>query len=156
MTTVLLPFNPAAPPIPPPRSANPTHRILVLDDDDDIREIYVETLVHGGYQVDAAADGQAGWEALQVRKYDLLITDHEMPRVSGLELVKKVCSSGMTMPVIMASGLLSAEELERHTSIQIAAALPKPFSPGELLQTVQQVLRGNLAVGLPLKCVAGS
>jgi DNA-binding response OmpR family regulator len=131
------------------RPSKPAHRILLLDDDDDLREIYVEALFQEGYLVDAAADGQAGWEALQARKYDLLITDHEMPRLSGLELVKKVCSSRMPLAVIIASGSLSPGELKRHPSIQIAAALPKPFSPEDLLKTVQQVLCGNASAEVP-------
>lgn len=156
MTTRLLTFNSTAPAAPPQRPAKPAHRILLLDDDDDIREICVETLVHKGYHVDAAADGEAGWKALQARKYDLLITDHEMPKLSGLELVKKVCSSRMPLAVIIASGSLSPGELKRHPAIQIAAALPKPFSPDELLKTVQHVLCGNDVVGLPPHCLPGS
>jgi len=123
--------------------AKSTARILVLDDDAEIREIYVEFLVRSGYQVDAAADGQAGWEALQVREYDLLITDHEMPELTGLELVKKVCSSGMTPAIIIASGSMSLRELRQHLPTPTAVALAKPFSPDELLKTVQQVLCGN-------------
>jgi DNA-binding response OmpR family regulator len=122
-------------------------RILVLDDDAELREIYIETLVQGGYQVDAAADGQAGWEALQAREYDLLITDNDMPKLSGLEVVKKLCSSGMKLAVIIASGSLSIEELKRQLPTQIAVALSKPFSPSELLKTVQHVLCGNNKVG---------
>lgn len=120
--------------------AQPPSRILVLDDDKDIREIYVEILRHDGYQVDTAEDGQAGWEALQTRPYDLLITDHDMPRLTGLELVEKVSSSGSSMPVIIASGSLSPSELTRQASSRAAAWLPKPFSPGELLKAVGRAL----------------
>ena len=130
-------------PLPAPIETPPVHqpsRILVLDDDKDIREIYVEILRQDGYQVDTAEDGQAGWEALQTRPYDLLITDHEMPRLTGLELVERVSSSGSSMPVIIASGSLSPGELARRASSRDAAWLPKPFSPGELLKAVGRVL----------------
>lgn len=130
-------------PLPAPVETPPTHppsRILVLDDDKDIREIYVEILRQDGYQVDAAEDGQAGWEALQARPYDLLITDHDMPRLTGLELVEKVTSSGSSMPVIIASASLSPGALARQASGRAAAWLPKPFSPGELLKAVGRVL----------------
>ena len=156
MATLLLTFNGAAPPAPPQHSAHPSRRILLVDDDEDIREIYAETLVLSGYQVEAAADGEAGWEALQVRKYDLLITDHEMPRLSGLELVKKVCRAGIPVPVIIASGSLSPGELQRHPLIRFAAALPKPFSPAELLKTVRRVLCGSEVVGVLANCLIGS
>jgi DNA-binding response OmpR family regulator len=143
-------FNGAATPSSSP--TNPSPRILVLDDDPDIREICVEALVHNGYQVDAAPDGEAGWEALQARQYDLLITDNEMPRLNGLDLVKKVFASGMALEVIFASGSLSPRELQLSLPRPIAAALPKPFSPSELVKAVQRVLCGNDVSGLPDNC----
>lgn len=159
MPTLLLNFPgaaPTAPTAPPRRPATRSYRILVLDDDEDIREIYVEALIQSGYQVDSAADGQAGWEALQIRKYDLLITDHEMPRLTGLELVKKVRTSGMPLAIIMASGQMSSEELKHHPSLEVAAALPKPFSPAELVKVVQHVMCANDVVGLSPNCPPGS
>jgi two-component system OmpR family response regulator len=142
----------ACPAAVPLRPLNPSPRILVLDDDEDIREICVEALAHNGYQVDAAADGEAGWEALQARQYDLLITDNEMPRLSGLDLVKKVFASGMSIEVIFASGSLSPRELQLSSPLPIAAALPKPFSPKELVQAVQRVLCGNEVGSLANNC----
>jgi two-component system, chemotaxis family, sensor histidine kinase and response regulator WspE len=68
--------------------ANLSPRILVVDDDISIRELSAAVLMPSGYQVDTAEDGAAGWEALHGNNYDLLITDHNMPRVSGVELVK--------------------------------------------------------------------
>jgi YesN/AraC family two-component response regulator len=62
--------------------------------------------------VDTAEDGEFGWEALQAKNYDLLITDNNMPKVSGLELVKKLRSARMALPVILASGAMP-EELNR-------------------------------------------
>jgi DNA-binding response OmpR family regulator len=132
--------SPAPLPVGP---VNHPARILVLDDDDDIREIYVVVLIQSGYEVDAAANGQAGWEALHARPYDLLITDNEMPGLNGLELVNKICTSGMTLPIIFASGSLSPWEVQMHASVHIAAALPKPFTPDELVKTVQRVLCGK-------------
>jgi two-component system OmpR family response regulator len=136
----------------PLRPLNPAPRILVLDDDEDIREICVEALAHSGYQVDAAADGEAGWEALQARQYDLLITDNEMPKLSGLDVVKKIFASGMRLEVIFASGSLSPRELQLTSPLPIAAALPKPFSPNELVKAVRRVLCGNEMGGLASNC----
>jgi DNA-binding response OmpR family regulator len=113
----------------------------VVEDDADIRQLNADVLVCSGYQVDAAEDGAAGWEALHAKKFDLLITDHDMPRLSGVELVKKVRSVRMTLPVILATGALPEEELERHPWLQLAATLLKPFSPDQLLETVKRVLR---------------
>jgi two-component system sensor histidine kinase and response regulator WspE len=115
----------------------------VVDDDISIRELSAAVLMPSGYQVDTAEDGAAGWEALHGNNYDLLITDHNMPRVSGVELVKKLRSARMALPVVLTSGALPTEELSRNPSLQLAATLLKPFSPDELLGTVIQVLRGS-------------
>lgn len=116
---------------------NPPHRILVVDDDGDLRRLSAEVLISSGYQVDAAEDGEAGWEALQAKNYDLLITDNNMPNLSGLELVMKLRSARMALPVILTSGALPIWD----ESLQLAAMLPKPFSIDELLGTVKEVLR---------------
>jgi DNA-binding response OmpR family regulator len=60
--------------------------------------------------------------------------------LSGLELVKKMRCARMTLPVILASGSLHTEELERQPWLQLAATLHKPFSPHQLLDTVKEVL----------------
>ena len=122
---------------------NPPQRILVVEDDVAIRQVNAKVLKCSGYQVAAAEDGAAGWEALRASDFHLLITDHAMPRLTGLELVKKVRSARMTLPVILATGTLPEEELERHPWLQLAATLIKPFSPHQLLETVQEVLRAD-------------
>jgi CheY-like chemotaxis protein len=71
--------------------ANPPQRILVVDDDSDLRLLYAEVLARPGYHVDAAKDGAAGWEALQVNNYNLLITEHSLPKLTGVDLVKRSC-----------------------------------------------------------------
>ena len=126
--------------------ADPPHRILVVDDESDIRQLSSAVLISSGYKVDAAEDGEAGWEALHANSYDLLITDNNMPKVTGVELVKKLRSARMALPVILASGLMPAEELNRHPWLQIHATLLKPFTGDELLGTVKQVLRATDSV----------
>src|SRR5664279_654582 len=117
----------------------PSNRILMVDDDIDIRLPSADLLFHSGYQVDTAGDGESAWEALQTRNYNLLITDNQMPKVSGLELVKKLRFARMALPVILASGAMP-EELNRLPWLQLAAKLWKPFTPDELLGTVKRVL----------------
>src|ERR1044071_2825433 len=109
-------------------------KILVVEDEMDIRRIYAELLIRSGYGVDTAEDGEAGWKMLHAVRhdpgsYDLLITDNNMPRLSGLDLIKKLRSARMTLPIILASGapLNDIEEL------QLAAVLPEPFPIGLLM-----------------------
>ena len=63
---------------------NPRYHILVVDDDGDIRHLNSEVLACSGYKVDVAADGALGWDALQLNSYDLLLTDHDMPNLTGV------------------------------------------------------------------------
>jgi DNA-binding NarL/FixJ family response regulator len=90
--------------------------------------------------VDAAEDSSTGWKALQVHTYDLLITDLDMPRMSGLKLVKKLRAARIVLPVILASGIMTPQELKESSWLQLSGALLKPVSPDQLLQTVQAVL----------------
>jgi len=119
---------------------NPPQRILVVDDDADIRRLNVEVLADSGYEVDAAEDGVEAWHALNTESYDLLITDNHMPMVTGLELIKKLRTEDKMMPVILVSGTLPTEELEKHPWLQIQATLLKPYTLAELFRTVKEVM----------------
>jgi DNA-binding response OmpR family regulator len=121
-------------------ATHPPRRILVVDDDSVICQLGAKVLSSYGYQVDTAEDGAAGWEALHAGNYDLLITDNSMPKVSGIELVKKLRSARMTLPVVLASGTIPTEALNQNSPLQLAATLLKPFTCGELLETVEKVL----------------
>ena len=97
-------------------------------------------LVRSGYQVHTAKDGAAGWEALLANSYDLLITENKLPRISGVELVKKLRSARMELPVVLVSSAILTEDLSRIPSLQVAAILLKPFTSDALVGTVKNVL----------------
>ena len=120
---------------------NPPHRILVVDEDSDLRQLYAEALAGPAYHVDAAEDGATAWEALKTNRYHLLITEHAIPNVTEVELVKKLRAARMALPVVMAAGRLPAQELARNPSLQLAATLSKPFAVEALLDAVKNVLR---------------
>jgi DNA-binding response OmpR family regulator len=126
-----------------PSSTNSSHRILVVDDDSDLRVLYAEVLARPGYRVDAVEDGAAGWEALQANNYNLLITENSLPKLTGVELVRKLRSARMAVPVVMAAVRLPTLELVQKPPLQLAALLSKPFYISELLQTVRAVLRAT-------------
>jgi DNA-binding response OmpR family regulator len=119
--------------------SSPAQRILVVDDDEDIRRFNVEILTSSGYRVDAAADGALALASLQINNYDLLLTDYGLPKVNGLDLIKKIRAAHMVIPVILASGTMPTEEL-KHPELHIEAMLPKPYTFEQLLETVRKVL----------------
>jgi len=122
------------------REPNPPHRILVVDEDRDLRQLYALVLARPGCHVDVAKDGAAAWEALQANCYHLLITENEMPDLTGVELVKTLRAARMTLPVVMAAARLPTHTLTQDPSLRLAATLPKPFTVDELLDTVKKVL----------------
>ncbi len=101
--------QPAGTPL--PRKPNPRQRILVVESEADIRRLNSELLVYSGYQVDAVEDGAVAWETLQQNSYDLLVTAHHLPKVSGVELIRKMHDTSMRLPVIMTTHALPTWEL---------------------------------------------
>jgi DNA-binding response OmpR family regulator len=121
--------------------SKPPRRLLLVDDEPGILDLNATVLTRAGYHVDTAENGASGWKALQAHPYDALITDNTMPGVTGMDLIKMLRSADMTLSVILASGTVPAEELNRCPWLQVDALLPKPYSVAELLRTVDQVLR---------------
>jgi DNA-binding response OmpR family regulator len=127
--------------VPATSQSNPGPRILVVEDELGIREVYSRALTCSGYRVDTAEDGEEGWELLQVASpdchgYDLLITDNNMPNLSGVDLVKRLRAERMPLPVILASGSVPVNT----AGLQLEAVLHKPFSPDELVRMVKETL----------------
>lgn len=141
--------RPTAAPASLPFSIQPPlrQRLLVADDHEDIRLMNVDALCEAGFEVDSAAHGEAAWDALQTYSYDLLITDNAMPRLTGLELLKKLRAARMVVPVVMASGTLPLDEFARAPWLQPAALLVKPYLLNALVQTVKIVLRLRVSSG---------
>jgi DNA-binding NtrC family response regulator len=121
---------------PPPRQ-----RILVVEDDVDIRRLNTEILIRAGYLVNAAKDGKTAWEALHLDSYDLMITDNNMPELTGVELLKMLHVAGLAVPVIMATGTLPTWELAIFPWLQPVAVLLKPYTGAELLGSVNAILQ---------------
>jgi DNA-binding NtrC family response regulator len=122
-------------------------RILVVEEEGDIRQLNAEVLMDAGYQVEVAEDGATAWAALQRHNYDLLITDQFLPKVSGVELLKKIHTARLTVPVIMATGILPTWEFALHPCLQAVTMLRMPYTMDKLLGMVKSVLPVTVNVG---------
>jgi DNA-binding response OmpR family regulator len=114
-------------------------RILVAEDDGDIRDIIEFKLGSAGYAVDTAGDGLAAWEAFRATPPDLVVLDIMMPHMSGFEVLHKIReSSAPGVPVL----LLSAKGRDADLGFDLGATdyMAKPFSPRELLDRVKGIL----------------
>lgn len=115
-------------------------RILVVDDDITTRWLEKSVLVRSGYQVDVAEDGAAAWSALNTDCYDLLITDQDMPKLTGIELIKKLHGTRMALPVIMLTGAYPHDEFVKFPWLPPPTMLLKPYTSEKLLGAVKQIL----------------
>ena len=120
-------------------------RILVADDDADIRELVQFKLESAGFDVATATDGQEALDAALADPPDLLVLDLMMPRLTGLEVCTALRGTPATarLPIIM----LTAKAQEADITGGLAAGaddyMVKPFSPRDLLSRVQAVLSGQ-------------
>ncbi len=117
---------------------NPRRRILVVEDDPDIRRINAMVLHRAGYHVDTAEDGDYAWEALGASHYDLMITDNNMPNLTGMQLLRRLHATRRVLPFIMATGKMPEEEFTQCPWLQPAAKLLKPYTAEELLGVVEK------------------
>jgi DNA-binding response OmpR family regulator len=141
---------------PTQNQSNSRQRILVVEDEQDLRQLTAEVLIDAGYEVEVAKDGAAAWSALQLYQYDLLITDQFLPNVSGVELLRKIHAAHMPLPVIMATGFLPTWGFALHIWLQPVKMLLKPYSFQKLLATVKNVLAATeiASDGLSLSTLA--
>jgi len=124
-----------------PSVASRKWRILVADDEEGIRHLSSLVLAGGGFDVNVSADGEQAWDALSHEHYDLLITDNDMPRLTGMKLIERIRQAGMQLPVIMASGSLPTVSAGEHLQLQISEVLLKPFTTPELMSAVRGVFQ---------------
>ena len=115
-------------------------KILVVDDDEDARYLTCMSLSDAGYAAEVAADGEQAWRALQADRFDLVVTDHQMPGLSGLELAGRIRAARMTLPIIINSGSCCLDEASGYTHLDLAAVLRKSCKWSEVVETVERVL----------------
>ena len=102
-------------------------RVLIVDDEPDLRELLRLELEGHGWQVEEAANGRDAWRLLQSRDVDVVLTDLRMPGGSGLELVEKLRERGAPPPEIFLMSAYGDVSLEQTRSLGAHPLLAKPF-----------------------------
>lgn len=124
-------------------------RILIVDDSDTLRQQLRTCLEGAGFDVEEASDGAAGESKAKKEPYDLLIVDLHMPKMDGLELIRRV----RQLPTHHDTPMFLLTSEPRHGRVQEAkraganAWIVKPFDPASLLKGVRMVL--NARIGRP-------
>lgn len=115
-------------------------KILVVDDDSNLRELLLDTLETIGYRAGGACDGVEALQKLQEEIFDLVITDIRMPRIDGVALLEKVRRLYPTLPVLLITGVASLEVIGRASP---DGFLAKPFRISHLEDMIKDTLTGE-------------
>ena len=121
----------------------PAKKILLIEDDLLIRELYKRQLSRAGFEVDACEDGLIGLEAAQKKTYDLILLDIMMPKMNGLDVLKKLKADDKTkgMPVVFLTNLGQDSILQEGAKIGTVGFLIKAsYTPDELIVEVRKIL----------------
>jgi len=119
--------------------------ILVVDDESPILSVVSLKLRNAGFRVLTASDGQEALDIALRERPDLLITDYQMPLLSGLELCQKIRQANASIPAILLTARTHNLKPANTANCGILRTVSKPFSPRQLLATVQEVLRDTAA-----------
>jgi two-component system sensor histidine kinase and response regulator WspE len=118
-------------------------RVLVVEDSITVREVERQMLLRAGYAVDTAVDGMDGWNAVQKMKYDLVVSDVDMPRMNGIEFVRKMRADRRyeTLPVVIVSYKDREEDRIAGLEAGASAYLTKgSFQDQSFLQTIADLI----------------
>jgi CheY-like chemotaxis protein len=123
----------AIPAVPPARPL----RVLYTDDMAALRDLFTIVLTRAGHTAETANDGLHALERLALAPgFDLLITDHHMPRLNGLELVTRLREDNHPARIIVFSSELDPAVHDRYVALGVDAVLPKPIFPSTLLSVL--------------------
>jgi two-component system alkaline phosphatase synthesis response regulator PhoP len=117
-------------------------KVLIVDDEIHIVHVVAIKLRNNGYEVISADNGAEALDLALKEKPDIIVTDFQMPVMTGMELVEKLREHEETrdIPVIMLTARSFAIPQEQQENLQISGCLSKPFSPKELLGNIEDIL----------------
>jgi excisionase family DNA binding protein len=115
-------------------------RVLVVDDEEPIRDLLSRTLSLAEYEVDVAADGPSAVDRMRMIQYDLLITDLRMPGVDGLNVIREARRLRADIPVIIVTGYSSEASAIEAINLGVQGYLTKPFRVPRVLAAAAKAL----------------
>jgi DNA-binding response OmpR family regulator len=115
-------------------------KILLVEDDADLREELFAVLEENGFQVTQVGDGDAGQFMSFLSEFDLIVSDVKMPKVDGQEMIEFI-KKRLSVPVIIITGLPKQEVQQKFTSLPPNLILTKPFSIPEFLSLAKELTK---------------
>jgi CheY-like chemotaxis protein/GAF domain-containing protein len=127
------------------------YRVLVIDDDDEVRDVLEELLRIDGHQVTVAADGAQALNVFAPGKFDLVFTDLGMPGVSGWQVAESIKRDAPSMPVVMVTGWGAQLDPDKVRQSGIDRVLTKPFQWLSVLQALNELAGGRGSAQKPAR-----
>ena len=116
-------------------------RVLVVEDEEAIREGLIDVLVFHGYEVDSAAEGPEGLEKALTGRFDLILLDIMLPGMDGYEICDRIRATDPHQPIIMLTAKTSDDEIVQGLKLGADDYVSKPFSIQQLVLRIEAVLR---------------
>src|SRR6267378_516383 len=115
-------------------------KILLLDDEDQIRRVIALHLGKGGHEVTTGKDGREGLDLVARDRFDLILTDLRMPRVSGMELLETIRRQGLSIPVLVLTAYATIESAVEAMKLGAADYIGKPPQLDEITIKVNKLM----------------
>lgn len=122
---------------------SPPKTALVAEDNAALRRVIAFALGGCGFEVSAAPDGLEAWQIAQQRSFDLVVTDQQMPHLTGVELIDRLRGSernGATPIILLTAKGLELDSESLRARYGVAAMLCKPFSPSRLAALAEELV----------------
>lgn len=125
---------------------NKNKKVLIIEDDPFIADVYVLKLESEGYDVDTAPDGLKGLDAIKKKKYDIILLDILMPNMDGFKVLEqiKMIPGFSKVPVIILTNLSQKKDIQKGIDLGASDYIIKTkFTPTEVVKTINKVLEEN-------------
>jgi two-component system chemotaxis response regulator CheY len=122
-------------------------KILLVEDNLALSGVICFNLTRGGYQVTPVSNGREAIEALERGRFDLVLSDQQMPRMTGIQLcehIREMPDQAHTPFILLTAKCMELDVAKLRQRLGMSAALPKPFSPAELLTLIEESLASNV------------
>jgi len=116
-------------------------KLLIVEDQNELRNILKKRLNEEGYILDAAADGEEAWDYIEFTDYDTIILDIMIPKINGLEILKRIRNKNDGTPVMLLTARDSIQDRVKGLDVGADDYLVKPFAFEELLARIRSLLR---------------
>jgi CheY-like chemotaxis protein len=122
-------------------------KILLVEDNLALSGVICFNLTRAGYEVTSVHNGREAIEALQRGRFDLVLSDQQMPKMTGIQLcehIREMPDHAHTPFILLTAKCMELDVAKLRQRLGMSAALPKPFSPTELLTSIEESLASNV------------